>query len=101
MLRPFGNPDRPDGLARKGLEARTGEEFREVGDFEGISQVRLVGSEAPHRFFICEARERNRRSDARRGELFEESREQSLDRGEDILLRDEAHLEIELIELAG
>ncbi len=34
-------------------------------------------------------------------ELLERPREHRLDRGEDVFLRDEAHLEIELVELAG
>src|SRR5438874_9541152 len=34
-------------------------------------------------------------------EFFEHAREHRLDRGEDVVLRDEAHFEVELVEFAG
>jgi hypothetical protein len=72
-----------------------------VGDYDRVAQIRLVDAVAEHRFGIRDAGERRGRNLAAGGELLEHAMEHGFDRCENILLRDEAHLEVELIELAG
>jgi hypothetical protein len=74
----------------------------DVGDEERVAQVRLVVAVFQHRFLVGDAREAAGRGHALAvGELLEHARQHRLDRLEHVLLRDEAHLEIELIEFAG
>ena len=55
---------------------------------------------AQHRVLVGEARE-GRRGDGALGELREDAVHHRLQRGEHVLLLDERHLDIELVELAG
>ncbi len=66
----------------------------------GIAQVRLVDAVFQHRFVVSDAREWRRRHAAALRELFEYAVQHRLDGSENIVLRDEAHLQVELIELA-
>jgi hypothetical protein len=71
-----------------------------VGHLDRVAQIGLVGPVFAHRFDVRDAREflRHRRAAA---ELFEQPAQNRLDSIEHVLLGDEAHLKIELIELAG
>ena len=73
---------------------------RHVGDDERIAQVRLVRAIFQHRLGIGDQREFLGHRPAA-AEFLEDAAQHRLDRREDILLRDEAHLDIELIEFAG
>ncbi len=82
-------------------EARAFEMARHVGDEDRIAQVRLVRAVSQHRLSIGDAREGAGGSDASAvREFLEHACEHRLDRLEDIFLRHEAHLEIELVEFA-
>ena len=73
----------------------------DVGDQERIAKVRLVGTVFEQRFLIRDARILARRSDGLAvGELLEHAGQHRLDRREHVVLRDEAHLEVELVEFA-
>ena len=75
--------------------------FADVGDQQRVAQVRLVGSVLQHCLPIRNARVLAGRRDASTiREFLEHARKDRLDRVEDILLRDEAHFEIELVEFA-
>ena len=65
-----------------------------------IAQVGLVGAVFADRLAVGDARELRRHRLAL-GELLEHPAQHRLDGGEDVLLRDEAHLDVELVELAG
>ncbi len=54
-----------------------------------------------HRLVERDPRKRRRRHRGAAGELLEDAVKNRLDRGEDVLLRDEGHLEVELVELPG
>ncbi len=106
----FGGARRRDGADHPALlddpgeqaEARAAEMLADVVDEQRIAQVGLVAAIFEHRFLVGNARIFARRGDrfAVR-ELLEHARQHRLDRGEHIVLRDEAHLEIELVEFAG
>ena len=66
----------------------------------GIAQVRLVGAVFQHRLGIGNARKRRLGHRLAIGEFLEHARQHRLDGGEDIVLGDEAHFQIELVELA-
>ena len=65
-----------------------------------VAQVRLVGAVVAHRLAIGNARELLRHRLAV-GESFEHAADHRLHRREDVVLRDEAHLDVELVEFAG
>ena len=65
-----------------------------------VAEVGLVGAVFPHRLGIGNARE-HRRYRLALAELLEQPAQDRLDRLEHVLLLDEAHLDIELVELAG
>ena len=69
----------------------------EVRDLQREPRVRLVGAVAQHRLVVAQPRPRRRRR--REAGLLEHAPQQALDRAEDVLLLDEAHLEVELGEL--
>ena len=77
-----------------------GEERGHVGDDERVAQIRLVRAVFQHRVGVADARE-DRRHLAALGELVEDAADDGLERRPDVLLRDEAHLDVELVELAG
>ena len=72
----------------------------QVGDDERIAQIRLVRAVFQHRVGVADARE-DRRHLAALGELVEDAADDGLERRPDVLLGDEAHLDVELVELAG
>src|SRR5204863_7436894 len=82
-------------------EARAAEHLADVVNDEGVPKVRLVGPVACQRVVEPDPRKRRRRHGAAGGELLEYTVEDRLDRREDVLLGDERHLEVELIELTG
>ena len=77
---------------------------RDILHLKRVAQIRLVGSVFRHRFIIRNARERRRRHHALRsspvGEFLEHAVQNGFDRREHVVLGDEAHLEIKLIEFA-
>ena len=72
--------------------------LREVDQLQAVAHVRLVGAVAPHRLLVGQARERRRQLQVGPQRL-RHLRVQRLDQLEDVLLLDEAHLEVELGEL--
>ena len=66
-----------------------------------VAQIRLVRAVFQHRLGIGDQRERRLRDRLALAEFLEHAAQHRLDGSEDIFLRDEAHLHIELIELAG
>ena len=90
---------RADVLAGEGLELRALEDVGDVDELQLGAQVRLVVAVLQHR--LAERDPREGRGDvAAAAELLEELGHQLLDRLEDVLLLDEAHLDVELVELA-
>ena len=75
----------------------------DVGDQDRVAQVRLVGAVFQHRFADrgCAGTAPAGVTALAVGELLEHAGEHRLDRRENIVLRDEAHFEIELVEFAG
>ena len=102
--RRWDRPNRGRGAlfqdARKDLEAGAAENLGDVLHLDRIAQVRLVGSVFCHRLAVRDAR-KLRRHRLAAAELLEHAAQHRFDRGEHILLRDEAHLDVELVELAG
>src|SRR5579859_1566464 len=101
--------DRTDHVAAlddrgEAAEARALEELRHVRDQDRVAQVRLVVAVLQHRFAVRNAAERQRGDAATLAveirELLEDAVQHRLDRGEHVILRDVAHLEVELVELA-
>ena len=74
---------------------------RYISDDDRIAQVRLVRPVFQHRFTVRDARERRGTDAAAVGEFLEDAVKHRFDCCENIVLRDEAHFEIELIEFAG
>ena len=87
-------------LAGEDLEAGVAEMLRDVLHLDRVAEVRLVGAVFPHRVRIGDARELLRHALAA-AELEEQLAQHRLDRLEHVLLLDEAHLDVELVELAG
>src|SRR5882672_4199838 len=85
--------------AREDLEAGTTEYLRHVLHLDRVAKVWLVGTVQPHRLRIGDEREFLRHRLA--AELLEHAAHHRLDRVEHVLLRDEAHLEVELVEFTG
>src|SRR5215470_17500449 len=99
--------DRPDPRvdvhvehAGEHLEARAPQMVGHVLHLDGIAQIRLVSAVFAHRLGIRNAREflRDRLAATK---LVEQPTQDRLDGIEHILLRDEAHLEVKLVELSG
>ena len=87
------------------LEARAVEMRSDIVEDNRVAQVGLIRAIAGHGVVKGDVRERHRGHGMRaaRGvvELGEQTVKHRLDRVEDVLLGDEAHLEVELVELAG
>ena len=80
--------------------------MRDIGDHQRIAQIGLVGAIFQHRVVPRNARELARWGHLADlpvlgGKLFKDPADHRLHRFPDLLLRDEAHLQIELVELAG
>ena len=86
-----------DVLAEHG-EIGVGENTGDVADDQRVAQVRLVAAIFQQRLGEGDARELVRHAPV--GEFAEHARQHRFDSGEHILLLDEAHLQIELVELA-
>ena len=87
--------------AREQAEARAAEMLADVLQDERVAQVGLVGAVLRDRFRIRDAREFVGGRDALAfAELLEHAGKHRADGVEHVFLRDEAHLEIELVELA-
>ena len=74
----------------------------DVRDQQRVAQIGLVAAVFEHRFLVRDAHElagRGHRFAV--GELLEHAGQHRLDRREHVVLRHEAHLEIELVEFAG
>ena len=85
--------------AREHREAAAPEDLADLGDLDRVAQIRLVGAVAHHRVAIGDAWERQGRH-LPVGELDEDAVHHRLDRSEHVLLLDEGHLQVELVELA-
>ena len=66
-----------------------------------VAQVRLVGAVFAHRLGVGNARPGRGRHRLAVGELLEHAADDRLHRREHIVLLDEAHLDVELVEFAG
>ena len=86
-------------LAGEHLEARAGEMLGDVLHLDRVAQVRLVRAVLADRRVVGNARPLLRHRLAL-GELLEHAAHHRLHRVPDVFLRDEAHLEVELVELA-
>src|SRR5262249_2277262 len=101
--------DRPDLVllvlledAGEHLETRAAELLGDIAHLDRVAQVRLVRAVKADRVRILDARERAGLGDrSALAKLLEHAGEHGLDRLEHVFLRDEAHLEVELVELAG
>ena len=96
------------GLDQLGKQAEAGaaEMLADILNDDRVAQIGLVVAVFQHRFRIGNARKgalghRPGLTPAKAGELLEHAGEHRLDGGKHIVLRDEAHLEIELVEFAG
>src|SRR6202035_5184121 len=85
---------------REHLEARAAESVGGVLYLDRIAQVRLVAAVFADRLRVRDERELLRHPLAL-AEFLEHAAQHRLDRAEHVLLGDEAHLDVELIELAG
>ena len=101
-----GRRDRPDHAAPRDhalerLEGHVlaGEGVGDVGDDQRVAQIRLVDAVFQHRLGEGDPRECLRDAPAL-GELLEDAAQDRLHRLEHVLLGDEAHLDVELVELA-
>ena len=83
--------------AAENLELGRAEHVGEIGDFHIEARVRLVGAVDIHRLAVGHARELRRDVDAEAG--FEHRTEQTLHEFNDVLLADEARLDVDLREL--
>ncbi len=88
------------------LEARAAEVLGDVGHHDGVAQVGLVGAVLGDRLVVGDAREAWRHrlgsiwpASGRTRKLLEQAAHDGLDGLEHILLLDEAHLQVELVEL--
>src|SRR5438552_2854619 len=69
---------------------------RQVGKLQPESEIGLVGSEATHRFFVGHVQKGRRDVDTEH--VFPNGSHHSFNDAEDIVLDDEAHLEVDLSE---
>src|SRR5690606_27146799 len=83
--------------AGEDAEIRAAKGLRRIGKLQRNPEIRLVGTVLEHRLLEGDPRKRRRRDGPAAAELLEEPVENRLERREDVLLRDEAHLEVELI----
>src|SRR6185437_12379483 len=81
-------------------ETRAAEDLADLRHDNRIAEIGLVGAVFELRRVIGDAREGRLRDGAAAAELLEDAGDDRLDRGEDVLLRHERHLEVELVELA-
>ena len=101
-----GRRDRPDLVLRvfqhprEHLEAGAAEMFRDVLHHDRVAQIRLVGAVFRDRILVGDQRKLLRHRLAV-GEFLEHAAHHRLDRVEHVVLGDKAHLDVELIELAG
>src|SRR5436309_1026298 len=101
LWRAHGADDRaPGDRGREHREPGVTEGRRDVADRERIAQVRLVGAVFQNGLVERDPGERRRCHRALRTEFLEHAVEDRLDRREHVLLGDERHLEVELVELA-
>ena len=91
-----GHHDRADVRRLEHAERRVGEELRHVGDLEVEAQVRLVRAVLGHRLVVGDARDRPR--DLVPDQLPQRG-DDLLAELDDVVLLDEAHLDVELGEL--
>ena len=103
----FRRRDSPDLRRRvriedvgENLEAGAAECLAHILHHDRIAQVRLVAAVFAQRVGIRDER-KFRRHRLAVGKFLEHAADDRLDRVEDVLLGDEAHLQIELVELAG
>jgi hypothetical protein len=102
----FGRRDGADEPAafddlREQAEAAAAEALADVSDDQGIAEVGLVVAILQHGLAIRDAREGAFGDRAAVGEFAEHAGQYRLDRVEHVVLCDEAHLEVELVEFAG
>ncbi len=96
--------DRPHGVlgvfqdAGEQAKAAAAEAFRDIGHLDGVAQVGLVAAVPGDGVAVGDARERIGRDALAVGELFEDAVHHRLDGVEDVVLGDEAHLHVELVE---
>ena len=69
-----------------------------VFDHDGVAQIRLVGAVFAHRLLIGDTRE-DRGHRFAIAKLFKEATQHRLDSGKNVVLLNEAHFDIELVEL--
>ena len=96
----------PDGVLRvcpedlvEQAEAPVAEMVRDVLHLDRVAQVRLVGAEQADALPVRDADEGIGVDRLAVGELLEHAVHDGLDGGEDVFLGDEAHLDVELVEL--
>ena len=82
-------------------EPRADEMPGHVMDHQRVAQIGLVAAIFEHRVLVGDARKGAVSDRATIGEFFEQPGEHRLDRREHVVLGDEAHLEVELVEFAG
>ena len=85
---------------REHLEPRAAEMVGDVLHDDRIAQVGLVGAVFAHRLGVGDARPRRRRHRLAAGEFLEHAADHRLHRRQHVVLLDEAHLDVELVELA-
>ncbi len=81
------------------VDARVVELLGHVDDLDRVAQIRLVGAVFQHRVRVRDPR-KFRRHGLAGGEFLEHAAQHRLDGVEHVVLRDEAHLDVELIEFA-
>ena len=84
--------------SREQPEARSAKLLAHIADHQRIAQVRLVRPVSQHRLAVRNARKRSLGHRAPVGKFAEQPGKHRLDRRKHIVLRHEAHLEIELVE---
>ena len=99
--RAVGDGDGLDGLVRKDLKAASLKEGGDVRRGQVDAQVRLITAVNLECVEVLDAAERGLRCDVIRAELRKDRGQDILTDGEDVFLRGERHLHVELIELAG
>ena len=98
--------DRPDLVLRRlqepreDLEPRAAEALGDILHDDRVAQVRLVGAVFAHGLGVGDARPGRGRHRLAAGEFLEHAADDRLHRREHVLLLDEAHLDVELVEFA-
>src|SRR5262249_7138334 len=98
-----GHADAPDGAATlnrvlEDAELCAGDDVGKVDELQAEAHVRFVAAEAAHALAVAQAWERRRYLEVR-PQRSHHARVELLDQVEDVFLRAEAHLEVELGEL--